>query len=79
MKNSKNSTLNSPSELITTNEIRDSNIPRIDPHAFPHNSTITELYMRKQPYQFQTPTLDYTKDQLYSRATKPTNSYDFWF
>ena len=35
--------------------------------------------MQQTPHQFQIPAIEYTKDQLGSRATKATSTYDFWF
>ena len=35
--------------------------------------------MQETDYQYQIPAVDYTKNHLYSRVTKATNRYDFWF
>ena len=34
--------------------------------------------MQETPYHFQVSAHDYTKDQLYSRASKGTTAYHFW-
>ena len=34
--------------------------------------------MQETAYQIQIPALDYTEGQIYFRATKDTNPYDFW-
>ena len=67
------------SVLTTLNQTRNTSFPQICRHAIAFNPTITQLYMQELPYQFQIPALDYTDDQLYSRATKSLTRMVFGF
>ena len=61
------------------NETRDIIIPQKNPHSIPYIPVFLQLHIKETPYPFQIPAVDYTTDHLYSRATRVTRPYDFWF
>ena len=68
-----------PSSLSTINETCDIHIRQFYPQAIPSNPTLTQLYIQETDYQFQIPEPDSNNDHLFSRVTKTTTSYGFWF